>query len=56
MVGSGVLWGRMFSVLTQLIQQGGDGAQNRLHGALGLAGVVLCLLGVVRRLRDRKQC
>lgn len=38
--------------LTQLFQQVGDGAQDRLDGALGLAGVVLGLLGAVGRLRD----
>lgn len=40
------------AALTQLIQQGGDGAKNRLDSALGLAGVVLGLLGVVGRLWD----
>lgn len=38
--------------LTQLFQQAGDGAQDRLDGALGLAGVVLGLLGAVGSLRD----
>ncbi len=38
---------RCCAVLTQLIQQGGDGAQYRLYGALGLASVVLRLLSVV---------
>ena len=37
-------------VLTQLLQQGGDGSQDRLDGALGLAGVVLRLLSVIRSL------
>lgn len=46
---------REASVFTQLIQQGGDGAQDSLHGALGLSGIVLCLLSVVRRLRGSEQ-
>ena len=33
--------------LTQLIQQVGDDAQDVLHGALGLAGIVLCLFSVI---------
>lgn len=34
-------------VLTQLIQQVRDGAQDHLNGALGLTGIVLCFLGIV---------
>lgn len=42
-------------LLTQLIQQGSDGAQDHLDGTLGLAGIVLCLLGIVGCLCDDKQ-
>lgn len=42
------------AVLTQLIQQGGDGVQDHLNSTFGFACIVLCLLGVVRCLKDNK--
>lgn len=37
--------------LTELIQQGSNGAKDRLDSTLGLAGIVLSFLCIVRRLQ-----
>lgn len=50
-----VRWRRHYEVvLTQLIQQGGDGVQDHLNGTFSFACIVLCLLGVVRCLKHNK--
>lgn len=42
-------------LLTQLIKQGSDGTQDHFDGTLGLAGIILRLLGIVGCLCDDKQ-